>query len=322
MAMRALFASPPLASLRSLPETCSSRHKSGRGAFRTRASKDDTSSGVDFSQSQEAFEVVQYGLGSGSVAMYPRDGVGVETGVDAGASDQITSTSISSRTTSPTTQYNDGPLDKLAIGLFNLKLLSALEDASDGYGKKLSVHEKSQLPNEGFDRLVALADKIGTSGRPPEKQKQVVLQTLLGLIPSPVRFLFKILIKPSNWVDRMNAKITVEAFAWLVGPCEVVPRESDNEPASVELKKCRYLEQSGCVGSCVNFCKRPTEAFFAEAFGVGAHLNPNHDDGSCLMTFGVAAPAEDLAFSEPCYVTCGRKGEGEGGGACPKLKDL
>ena len=154
--------------------------------------------------------------------------------------------------------------------------------------------------------MVALADRIASSGRSPAAQRQVVLTTLLSLIPAVVRTLFKILIKPATWVDKMNAIITVEAFAWLVGPCEIVPRESDGEMAAVKLRKCRYLEQCGCTASCVNFCKRPTEAFFREAFGVEAHLAPDHDDGSCLMTFGAAPPVPDPAFDQPCYASCSK----------------
>ena len=256
-------------------------------------------------------EVVRYGLGGGSVAMYPRSAAGG----DASAA----STSMPDRceprarsSTEPTTRYEDGPLDALAIALFNRKLLAAVED-----GAPLAAEEKNALPHSGFDRLVALADRIGASGRPPAEQRAVVLKTLLGLIPAPVRFLFKILIKPSNWVDAMNARITVSAFAWLVGPCEIVPRETDGELAAVRLRKCRYLEQCGCVGSCVNFCKRPTEAFFREAFGVDAHLAPNHLDGSCVMTFGAPPPNEDPALEEPCYASCG--GGGGTCGPCPKI---
>ena len=28
-----------------------------------------------------------------------------------------------------------------------------------------------------------------------------------------------------------------------------------NQLSTVHIKKCRYLEQSGCVGMCVNMCK-------------------------------------------------------------------
>jgi hypothetical protein len=76
--------------------------------------------------------------------------------------------------------------------------------------------------------------------------------------------------------------------------------------AAVKLRKCRYLEQCGCTASCANFCKRPTEGFFREAFGVDAHLEPNHEDGSCVMTFGREAPTPDPAFAQPCYASCSK----------------
>jgi hypothetical protein len=37
--------------------------------------------------------------------------------------------------------------------------------------------------------------------------------------------------------------------------------------AGVKIKKCRYLESSGCVGMCTNMCKLPTQKFFTETFG-------------------------------------------------------
>jgi hypothetical protein len=62
------------------------------------------------------------------------------------------------------------------------------------------------------------------------------------------------------------------------------------------------------------------EAFFREAFGVDAHLAPYHEDGSCVMSFGVAPPVPDLAFGQACYAscdkaaTCAAAGAGVGGG--------
>lgn len=251
-------------------------------------------------------EAVRYGLLGGSVAYYPRGG-------DATTSSNAT---LPRADTEPTTRYEDGPLDRAAIALFNAKLRTAVEDDSDGHGTPVPP----AIPLSGFPRLVALADLIASGGRPPAAQRQVVLVTLLGLIPAQIRRLFKILIKPSDWVDRMNALITVNAFAWLVGPCEIVPRESDGLPAAVKLRKCRYLEQCGCTASCVNFCKMPTQGFFRDAFGVDAHLAPNHEDGSCVMTFGTPPPAKDPAFEEGCYSSCGRSGgcgAGEGDARTP-----
>ena len=250
--MRAISAHP-LVAVRDSPHASSPRVRRA-GYFTPRASRDSGSRSAGGDDSQAGLEVVRYGLFGGSAATYPLRALDDRKR----ATDAHTSTSYESsrKVNAATTIYEDGPLDALAISLFNHKLLSTVEDASDGYGTRLSSIEKEGLPKRGFARLVALAAKIGSSGRPAEAQTRVVTQTLLSLIPPPVRFLFKKLIKPSNWVDEMNAKITVGAFAWLVGPCEVVPRDRDGTMAAVKLKKCRYLEQSGCVGSCVNFCKR------------------------------------------------------------------
>ena len=59
----------------------------------------------------------------------------------------------------------------------------------------------------------------------------------------------------------MNAAITQKFFAWLVGPLEV--KEVDVQfngkqqtwKSGVQITKCRYLEQSGCKGMCINMCK-------------------------------------------------------------------
>lgn len=48
----------------------------------------------------------------------------------------------------------------------------------------------------------------------------------------------------------------------LVGEMELERREVEladgtlrEQTSTVHIKKCRYLEQSGCVGMCVNMCK-------------------------------------------------------------------
>jgi hypothetical protein len=204
------------------------------------------------------------------------------------------------------TSYSDSVYDKFAIALFNAKLAGKIMESTDGVlsseAKKFSIFS--------YERLVYLANEVGVVFKGTDAQRAVVTATLLELIPEVIRILFKKLIKPSNWVDEMNSFITVQFFGWLVGPSERVPRESDGVLAAVKLKKCRYLEQSGCVGSCTNFCKVPTENFFKEAFGVDAHLHPNHTDGSCVLTFGEKLSDEEI-FSTPCHLTCkSRKGAG------------
>ena len=210
------------------------------------------------------------------------------------------------RERAPTT-YEDGVADSLAIALFNAKLRAVVGEGDE---------EERAL--RGFDRLVALSERLA-EGRDVEAQRDAVTRALLSIIPAPVRYLFKKLIAPATWVDEMNAVVTREAFAWLVGPCEVVPRESDGAMASVKLHKCRYLEQSGCTASCANFCKVPTQRFFKEAFGVDARLDPNHEDGSCLMTFGAKPDAVDAAFAAPCYETCAKGCKSAANAPCHRL---
>ena len=85
------------------------------------------------------------------------------------------------------------------------------------------------------------------------------------------------------------------------------------------IKKCRYLEASGCVGLCVNLCKRPTEAFFADAFGLPLTMIPNKDDLSCEMRFAIKAPPieQDPVYELPCFVNqCSFAAPA---GPCPKV---
>ena len=44
---------------------------------------------------------------------------------------------------------------------------------------------------------------------------------------------------------------------------------------------CRYIENSGCVGMCVNMCKLPTQDFFTNEFGLPLTMNPS----ICLLLF-------------------------------------
>ena len=213
------------------------------------------------------------------------------------------------------TRYVDGAIDLAIIALFNSKLENAVNS-----------HEKIDPNVKGYARLVAIADCIGQQRTIPQ-QHRLVVDTLLSLIPPVVRKLFKLIFPPSQFIDEMMAWTTVRAFAWLVGPCEAVPREGDGALAAVELKKCRYLEESGCTGSCINFCKLPTQQFFEEAFGVDVTLTPDVEEGTCVMTFGQKAPADDPSLLSACVATCPRRaGAGDCSSAssettsCPLLK--
>jgi hypothetical protein len=78
--------------------------------------------------------------------------------------------------------------------------------------------------------------------------------------------------------------------------------------ATVLLRRCRYLEASGCKSECVNVCKVPTQAFFAQHIGIPLTMRPHFEDRSCELIFGAAPPplAEDEAFRGACFPDCSR----------------
>lgn len=50
--------------------------------------------------------------------------------------------------------------------------------------------------------------------------------------------------------------------------------------------------QSGCVTSCLNLCKAPTQAFFTQEARLPTTLEPDFSNLSCNIVFGqVTGPA-------------------------------
>lgn len=191
------------------------------------------------------------------------------------------------------TIYKDNLIDRLFIALFSRKMARAL-------GTKTVF--------KGYDGFVALSQEI-MKGRNSQQQQELVEVVLKSLIPAPFLFLTRKLVKPNRWVCESNAWFAKVLFPWLVGECEIYEAEiitTDNQKISqksgVKMKKCRYLEESGCVGMCINMCKMPTQKFFTESFGIPLTMTPNFEDLSCEMVFGQNPPpleTED-AYYQPC----------------------
>jgi hypothetical protein len=150
-------------------------------------------------------------------------------------------------------------------------------------------------------------------GRNAQQQQEVVARVLGSLVPSPVLWGIRTLFSPTQWVCESNAWFAAKLFEWLVGPCELRQVEIQSaglvklQTSQVHIQKCRYLEQSNCVGMCINMCKLPTQTFFTEGFGIPLTMTPNFEDFSCEMVFGQAPPPleqEDCA-QQPCLaVSC------------------
>ena len=97
------------------------------------------------------------------------------------------------------------------------------------------------------------------------------------------------------------------------------PRPFSSKKKKNRIKKCRYLQESGCVGLCTNLCKRPTEAFFADAFGLPLTMEPDFETLECTMRFGQAPPPieEDAVYNQPCFsAVCSMASPS---GPCPKI---
>lgn len=192
--------------------------------------------------------------------------------------------------------YNDNLFDRLFIWLFSHKMAKAV-------GKNTKL--------KGYDGFVDLSKQI-MLGRNSQQQQEIVRIVLKSLVPSPVLYLSRTFFSPTKWVCESNAWFASLLFQWLVGYCEVKEVEILDEnqqlrsqKSCLHIRKCRYLEQSGCVGMCVNMCKLPTQDFFTKSFGIPVTMTPNFDDFSCDMVFGKLAPPieKDPAYNQECLLT-------------------
>ena len=196
------------------------------------------------------------------------------------------------------TEYQDNLIDRLFIALFSRKMSQAV-------GKKTA--------KKGYEGFVDLSQQI-MQGRNSQQQQELVAVVLKSLVPAPVLYLIRTLFSPTKWVCESNAWFATVLFEWLVGESEITAVEvktADNQirqqNSGVKIKKCRYLEDSGCVGMCINMCKLPTQKFFTESFGIPLTMTPNFEDFSCEMVFGQHPPALETeeASQQSCLnITC------------------
>ncbi len=209
--------------------------------------------------------------------------------------------------------YNDNWFDRRFIALFSHKMAKAV-------GKTVR--------RSGYDGFVDLSKQI-MAGRNAQDQQELVSVVLRSLVPAPVLWMIRTAFSPTRWVCESNAWFATRLFDWLVGPCTVKSVEvvlpdgtSRTQNSAVQIEKCRYLEQSGCVGMCINMCKLPTQKFFAEDFGIPLTMIPNFEDLSCEMIFGQVAPPLETeeAYQQPCLTQICSIGQVDPV-PCPKVRE-
>ncbi|CAN4077433.1 unnamed protein product [Withania somnifera] len=200
------------------------------------------------------------------------------------------------------TRYNDGLFEKAFTTLFARKM------EKFGVSKKESDDQKKKgWFDYDYDSFVDASRKV-MQGRSRLQQQQVVREVLMSMLPPGAPAQFRKLFPPTKWAAEFNATITVPFFLWLVGPSEVVEVEVDGvkQKSGVHIKKCRYLENSGCVGMCVNMCKIPNSRLLHKRIRTSLNNESNNadfEDMSCVMIYGQVPPPfeEDPVSKQPCY---------------------
>ncbi|KAF7828094.1 beta-carotene isomerase D27, chloroplastic [Senna tora] len=202
------------------------------------------------------------------------------------------------------TRYNDGIFEKVFMTLFARKMEKFASPSSPSKSGKSNNNNSKALWDCDYERFVDVSKRV-MQGRSRLQQQEVVREVLLSMLPPGAPAQFRKLFPPTKWAAEFNAALTVPFFHWLVGPSEVVEVEVNGvkQKSGVHIKKCRYLENSGCVGMCVNMCKIPTQDFFTNEFGLPLTMIPNFDDMSCEMVYGQVPPPieEDPVSKQACY---------------------
>jgi hypothetical protein len=201
-----------------------------------------------------------------------------------------------------------GPLgaemDKLFLRIFRSKM-------AENIGKQYD----SDLPYDDYSGLMELARTMNVVYDKPEVRElsQNILRSLFpSWLPNAFGWMFA---RPfPAFSAKMNAWATYVVGTWLMGECEINDCRIDGDGESQKsglsqgllVKRCRFLEESGCASVCVNSCKLPTQQFFLEDMGLPLTMKPDYDTYECQFSFGLTPTAEDEdeAKNTPCLARC------------------
>ncbi|CAK9152885.1 unnamed protein product [Ilex paraguariensis] len=145
--------------------------------------------------------------------------------------------------------YKSGFLDDLFLHLFRNKMAQ-------------EVGWDSEKP--GYDGLIEVANHL-MIGRTNSETKEAAVRILRSLFPPLLLELYRMLIAPlggGKVAAMMVARVTAVTCQWLMGPCTVNSVDLPNGTSwksGVFVERCKYLEESKCVGICINTCKLPTQ---------------------------------------------------------------
>lgn len=203
---------------------------------------------------------------------------------------------IDAKETKSSAEYKPGVFDDIFLNLFRSKMVQEI-----GWDSK----------KPGYDGLIEVANSL-MFARSNSETKEAAVRILRSLFPPFLLELYKMLIAPiggGKVAALMVARVTALSCQWLMGRCTVNSVElpsGSSWMSGVLVERCKYLEESKCVGICVNTCKLPTQAFFEDCMGVPLLMEPNFSDYSCQFKFGVSPPRseDDVTLKEPCLEMC------------------
>lgn len=216
-------------------------------------------------------------------------------------------------------KYEDihGPLGPLFDKLFLIVFRKTMAE---------QVGVDSNLQADNYEGLMELTAALNARYSDRKQVHAIAQNVLRCLFPSwlPGAFTWMFAKPFPEFSARMNAWATMIAGVWLMGECELNDSEIDGGKIGVKqgvlVKRCRFLEESGCASVCINSCKIPTQNFFIEDMGLPLTMTPDYETGECQFSFGltVSSEGEFDAKKTPCISRCPSAGgmrkwhEGEG----------
>lgn len=179
------------------------------------------------------------------------------------------------------------------------------------FRSKMVKETKWDSAKPGYEGLIEVANRL-MIGHTNTEAQEASTRILASLFPPFLLKLYSLLISPiegGKLAAVMVARVTALSCKWLMGPCEVnavTLADGTSWTSGVFVERCKYLEESKCVGICINTCKLPTQTFFKDYMGVPLVMEPNFHDYSCQFKFGVVPPApeEESCLKEPCLEKC------------------
>ncbi|XP_021770054.1 beta-carotene isomerase D27, chloroplastic-like isoform X1 [Chenopodium quinoa] len=134
----------------------------------------------------------------------------------------------------------------------------------DSFRKKLVEEVGWDSEKAGYDGMMELVNGL-MLGRTTQQTNQAAVRILKSLFPPYLLELYRMLITPiggGRLAAMMVARVTILTCQWLMGPCSINTielRDGSSCQSGVLVERCKYLEESKCVGICVNTCKIPTQ---------------------------------------------------------------